>query len=249
MESQQSEPKIALVTGGARRIGAQIVRSLHVAGWRVHLHYRNSASEAQALADELNQIRSESVTVWQADLLDVAAIRAMVRGVGESSGHLDLLVNNASSFYPTPVETATMDEWNDLFGSNLQAPFFLVQAALPLLRSVGGCVVNMVDIHAERPMPKHPIYSAAKSGLLAMTRSLAVELAPMVRVNAVAPGAILWPEHEASQTTQEALLARVPLQRLGSPEDIAKAVLFLAQDAPYVTGQVLAVDGGRSAVI
>lgn len=249
METDKPEPKIALVTGGARRIGAQIARSLHAAGWQVWIHCRGSVAEAERLQYDLNRSRPDSARVLQADLLNVDEVKAMVGQMSDATQKLHLLVNNASTFYPTPIETATTGQWDDLFGSNLKAPFFLTQAALPMLRQAGGCIVNIVDIHAQRPMPKHPVYSAAKAGLLALTRALAVDLAPEVRVNAVAPGAILWPESPQNIEAHQAVLSRVPMQRMGSPQDIARTVLFLAQDAPYVTGQVIAVDGGRSALI
>lgn len=248
MEPDRSKLKIALITGASRRIGAQIARTLHASGWTVLLHCRSSVEDAEQLQAELQQSpQAPAVQVYQADLLDLDAIPGLARRITDDWGQLDLLVNNASTFYPTPIESATPQDWNDLFGSNLKAPFFLIQALLPLLQAANGCVVNLVDIHAERPMPNHPIYSAAKSGLLGLTRALAVDLAPRVRVNGVSPGAILWPEAgPEDEAAKSELLARVPMGRLGCPEDIAKAVRYLAEDAPYVTGQVIAVDGGRS---
>jgi pteridine reductase len=240
--------RVVLVTGASRRIGAEIVRHLHQAGYRVVLHFNRSAREAGALADSLNAVRSDSVKILQADLGGHGAMEALiVRALG-FWGRLDALVNNASAFYPTPLGEVTERQWDELMGSNLKAPFFLAQAAAESLTRQRGAIVNIVDVYAERPLKSYPVYSVAKAGLAALTRSLAVELAPDVRVNGVSPGAILWPENEAADD-QGALLARVPLGRCGAPEDIARAVVFLLRDAPYVTGQVLAVDGGRSLFI
>ena len=236
----------ALVTGGARRIGAAIVRRLHAAGLNLNLHFRHSDAQAEALAAELERQRPDSVQLLQADLRDTAALPRLVERAAQRWGRLDLLVNNASAFYSTPLESTTEAQWEDLLGSNLKAPFFLVQAATPWLRAGHGSVVNIVDIHAERPRAGHPVYSAAKAGLVALTRSLAWELRSAVRVNAIAPGAILWAEQDDDPASRRAILERIPLDRLGTPDDIARAVLFLARDADYVTGQVLAVDGGRS---
>ncbi|MDX1604664.1 MAG: pteridine reductase [Candidatus Competibacterales bacterium] len=236
----------ALVTGGARRIGAAIVRRLHAAGLNLNLHFRHSEAEAEALAAELQRQRPDSVQLLEADLRDTAALPRLVERAAQRWGRLDLLVNNASAFYPTPLESTTEAQWEDLLGSNLKAPFFLVQAAAPWLRAMRGSVVNIADIHAERPRAGHPVYSAAKAGLVALTRSLAWELRPAVRVNAVAPGAILWAEQDDDPAARQAILERIPLDRLGTPDDIARAVLFLARDTDYVTGQVLAIDGGRS---
>lgn len=236
----------ALVTGAARRVGAAIARRLHGAGMDLSLHYRRARAEAEALAGELDAGRPGSVQLLQAELLETHRLGDLVARAVAHRGRLDLLVNNASGFYPTPLATATEAQWEDLLGSNLKAPFFLCQAAAPYLAASGGCIVNIVDIHAERPLPGHPVYSIAKAGLAMLTRALALELAPRVRVNGVAPGAILWPEAGADPQRQVRVLSRVALGRLGTPEDIARAVLFLAGDAGYVTGQVLAVDGGRS---
>ncbi len=235
--------RTALVTGGARRIGAAIARALHAEGMNLALHHRASRVEAAALATELNAARPGSVTLLAAELLDTARLPTLVEATVAAFGRFDLLVNNASSFYPTPLGTATEAQWDELIGTNLKAPFFLAQAAAPHLRAARGAIVNLIDIHAERPLPNHPVYCAAKAGLAALTKSLARALAPEVRVNGIAPGAILWPE---GGRPDAALLARVPLGRLGEPEDIARAVLFLFRDAPYVSGQILAVDGGRS---
>ena len=241
--------KIALVTGASRRIGAAIVRGLHAAGYRVLLHYHRSEDEARQLAKELNAERPGSILALRADLDDTAALGELVRRAIDAWGHLDALVNNASTFYPTPLGTVTESQWDDLLGSNLKAPFFLCQAAAPYLARRQGAIVNLVDIYAERPLKGYPAYSIAKAGLAALTRSLAVELAPDVRVNGVAPGAILWPEQADGGQTQADILARIPLARSGSPADIAGAVRFLLEDTPYITGQIIAVDGGRSVFI
>ena len=241
--------KIALVTGASRRIGAKIVRGLHAAGYRVLLHYHRSEDEARQLAKELNAERPGSILALRADLDDTAALGELVRRAIDAWGHLDALVNNASTFYPTPLGTVTESQWDDLLGSNLKAPFFLCQAAAPYLARRQGAIVNLVDIYAERPLKGYLAYSIAKAGLAALTRSLAVELAPDVRVNGVAPGAILWPEQADGGQTQADILARIPLARSGSPADIAGAVRFLLEDTPYITGQIIAVDGGRSVFI
>jgi pteridine reductase len=246
---------VALVTGGARRVGAEIVRQLHAAGCRVAIHCRSSGSEAQALADMLNARRADSAAVVSADLLDILALPALIAEVLARFGRLDALVNNASSFYRTPVGKIDEAAWADLVGSNLKAPLFLAQAAAPALTAAGGCIVNITDIHAERPLKGFAVYNAAKGGLLNLTRSLAVELAPAVRVNAVAPGPIEWPDAtvggdgDAAFTPEEraSIVAHTLLQRTGSPGDIARTVKFLILDAPYITGQVINVDGGRTA--
>jgi pteridine reductase len=237
---------VALITGGARRVGAVIARSLHAAGYDIALHYRHSASEAAALAAVLEQARAGSTMAVRAELTDLAALPALVQAVADRYGRLDALVNNASAFYPTPMGTATPAQWQELFASNAQAPFFLAQAATPLLRQAHGAIVNLVDIYAERPLADHPIYCMAKAALLAMTRSLALDLAPAIRVNGVAPGAVLWPGDGKAYDDQQALLARTPLQRAGTPDDVAAAVLWLLRDAPFVTGQILRIDGGRT---
>ncbi|MES9936843.1 MAG: pteridine reductase [Sedimenticola sp.] len=238
--------KVALVTGAAHRIGATIVRTLHGAGMDVALHYRNSESAAQAIKTELEQTRSDSVLLVQADLHDTSALPGIISEIENWRGRLDLLVNNASSFYPTPLEEAGEQAWDDLIGSNLKAPFFLAKAAAALLRANRGCIVNLVDIHAERPLSGHPIYSMAKAGNAMMVKTLARELGPEVRVNGVAPGAILWPEEGLTDDAKETILSRTALKRPGDPDDIARTVLFLAREAEYITGQVIAVDGGRS---
>jgi len=240
--------RTALVTGAAQRIGAAIVRRLHGAGMDLVVHYRNSANAAERLASELNGVRAGSVTLLQGDLLDAATLPDLVARAQAAHGRLDVLVNNASSFYPTPFATASAAQWDELIGSNLRAPFFLAQAAAPHLAQNGGCIVNIVDIHAERPMAGYSIYSIAKAGLAMLTRALARELGPQVRVNGVAPGAILWPEPEPSADEKTRIVARSVLKRRGDPDDIARAVLFLVRDAGYVTGQVLPVDGGQAVV-
>lgn len=240
---------VALVTGAARRIGASIAQTLHHSGFNIVLHYRNSMGEAAKLCAELNGQRPDSALCVQADLLCTGRLPELIERCLEKWQRLDALINNASSFYPTPVGTIDEAAWNDLVGSNLKAPLFLSQAAAPYLKASGGGIVNIVDVHAERPMRKHVVYSAAKAGLASLTRSLARELAPEVRVNGVAPGAILWPEHEMPEETRESILQRVPLQRAGNPEDIALAVKFLLLEAPYITGHILPVDGGRSLFI
>jgi pteridine reductase len=244
-EAQPLEGKAALVTGAGRRIGAQLARTLHGAGANVVLHYRNSADEAAALARGFNAARPHSAAILQADLLETAAIATLAAAAKAAFGRLDILVNNASSFFPTPFAQIEQRHWDDLIGTNLKAPLFLAQAAAPALAAASGLIVNLVDIHALRPLRDYPVYSIAKAGLVALTRSLARELAPEVRVNAVAPGPVLWPEPLDPELQQD-ILAHTLLKRPGSPLDVARAVLFFAQDAPYVTGQILAVDGGRS---
>jgi len=238
--------KVALVTGAARRIGAAIARRLHAGGASVVLHYRGSVAEISSLEAELNAVRAKSAAKMKADLLAPIAPRMLVADSLQRFGRLDLLVNNASSFYPTAVGSIEASHWEDLIGSNLRAPLFLAQEAAAELAKNGGSIVNIADIHAERPLKGYLVYSIAKAGLVALTRGLALELAPGVRVNAVAPGAIAWPEDgQFAPAERERIVAGTPLARLGSPEEIAQAVHFLAT-APFVTGQVLAVDGGRS---
>ncbi|MDH2917096.1 MAG: pteridine reductase [Gallionella sp.] len=240
--------KTVLVTGGAKRVGAAIVRRLHAAGANVVIHYRSSIHEALALRDELNEIRKDSAQCVQADLVDVGTLQPMIEEAIQCFGRLDALINNASSFYATPLAEVDESQWLDLVGTNLKAPLFLAQAAAAELRRKHGAIINIVDIHAERPMEGHLLYSVAKSGLVALTKSLAQELAPQVRVNAVAPGVIVWPEGEEWQDAERRrkIVAHTLLKREGEPDDIAKAVKFLIADAPYITGQVIAVDGGRS---
>lgn len=248
MGAKTGHDKVVLVTGAARRVGAEIARALHAAGATVALHYRRSAREAEDLARALRTRRPASAFTVQADLLEAGSAEGLVAEVLACHGRLDGLVNNASSFFRTPVGQITEADWGDLMGSNLKAPLFLIQAAAPALTAAGGAVVNIVDIHAERPLAGYPLYSVAKAGLLGLTRAMAIELAPRVRVNGVSPGAIAWPEDDQfSPTERAAIEEHALLRRTGSPADIAGAVRFLLFDAPYVTGQILAVDGGRSA--
>jgi pteridine reductase len=241
--------KAALVTGGARRVGAAIARRLHAAGAAVLIHYRDSETDAARLASELNAARTKSAAKVKAELLAPVAPRALVSAALETFGRLDLVVNNASSFFPVAVGAMEPSHWEELIGSNLRAPLFIAQQAAAELAKHDGSIINIVDIHAERPLKGYALYSIAKAGLAAMTRSLALELAPRVRVNGVAPGAIVWPEDGQFPDPERArILATTPLARIGSPEDVARAVHFLAC-APYVTGQIVAVDGGRSIFI
>lgn len=236
----------ALVTGAARRLGAEIARRLHGAGMNVIIHYRSSGAAAAALCDELNNLRPGSAAMLQCDLLQTDELARLVRQSAEVWGRLDAVVNNAAAFEPTPIGSVTEAQWDALLGSNLKAPFFIAQAAAPWLRASRGSIVNLVDIHAERALKGYPVYSIAKAAVAAMTRALAKELAPEVRVNGVSPGAILWPENEPSEAEKRKVLSRIPFQRIGAPADIAKTVLFLIRDADYITGQVIAVDGGRT---
>lgn len=238
--------KSVLITGAGKRLGAAIAGAFHGSGYNVILHYRQSSTEAEALKCRLNSQRSDSAITLQADLLETASLPVLVKQAAAFWGGLDALVNNASAFYPTPFGKVTEEQWRELIGSNLQAPFFLSQAAAPYLRRRQGAIVNIGDIHAERMLKDYPVYSIAKAALHAMTRSLAKELAPEIRVNGVAPGAILWPETEMGAGEQGAVLERIPLGRIGRPEDVARAVLYLVDEAPYVTGQMLPVDGGRT---
>ncbi|MDH5239999.1 MAG: pteridine reductase [Gammaproteobacteria bacterium] len=246
MPKQTLNDKVILVTGAARRIGAAIVTCLHENGARVAIHYRGSANDARNLAAQLNGLRADSAAVFQADLLETATLPSLVSDVVEWGGRLDGLVNNASSFYPTPIGDITEQQWNDLVGSNLKAPLFLSQAAASYLRKANGAIVNIVDIHAVRPLRHHAVYGSAKAGLAMLTRALAKDLAPHVRVNGVSPGAILWPEAGMTETLQQDILRQIPLERPGNPADIAGCVLYLLRDADYVSGQIIAVDGGRS---
>lgn len=239
------EPEVALVTGAARRIGAVIAETLHGAGYRVAIHCHRSRAEADALAGRLNASRRESAHVIEADLLRDDAAEKIVHATLDAFGRLDLLVNNASNFLPTAVGATTREQWNDLVGSNFAAPYFLCQAAAAALRERRGAIINLVDIHAERPLSGHAVYSASKAALHMLTRALAKELAPEIRVNGISPGAILWPEAEIGDEMKAEIVARTPLLRTGTPQDIADTALFLAR-APFITGQVVAVDGGRS---
>jgi pteridine reductase len=235
-----------MITGGARRVGAEIARTLHGAGANLLIHYRNSAVAAEDLAHELNGSRAGSVALAKADLLDHGTPDLLVAAALREFGRLDILINNASMFYPTEMGQVTAAQWDELLGSNLRAPFFLAQAAAPSLKARQGLIVNIVDIHALRPLKTHPVYSIAKAGLAMLTRSLARELGPEVRVNGIAPGPVLWPEQPMDPELQQEIIGKTALKRHGTPQDIARTALFLAKDAPYITGQIIAVDGGRS---
>ena len=246
MHSEPLDNKVVLITGAAHRIGAVTARLLHAQGANIVLHYRNSRSGAEKLQQELQQGRPDSVTLVQADLHETDTLPGLVEQSVSAWGRLDVLINNASTFYPTPIGNVTEAAWEDLIGTNMKAPFFLSQASAPVLRDHKGCIINIVDIHADRPLKAHPVYSMAKAGLVMMTRALACELGPEVRVNAIAPGAILWPENEMDEATKDKIISRTFLKRRGDPSDIAKTALFLIREATYMSGQVLTVDGGRS---
>ncbi|CAC9446273.1 FolM Alternative dihydrofolate reductase 1 [uncultured Gammaproteobacteria bacterium] len=235
--------KTALITGGAQRIGAQITKTLHAHGYNIVIHYRNSSQEAQTLADELNQLRANSATLIQAELSDLQALKTLANTIKQ----LDVLVNNASVFYPTSMQNANENDWNTIINTNLMAPFFLSQSLSATLSKNKGCIINIVDIHAQRPLKNHAIYNISKAGLAMMTQTLAKELAPEIRVCGVAPGSILWPENQAklNDEQKDKMLNKIPLSKQGSPEDIANTVLFLA-NSPYITGQIISVDGGRT---
>lgn len=237
--------RAVLITGAAKRIGAALARGFHAAGANVAIHYHRSATEAERLRDELNTSRKDSAIATSANLLEVAQLPDIVERTIAAFGRLDVLINNASSFYPTPVGTISPAQWQDLMGTNLKAPLFLSQAAAPLLKRANGSIINMIDIHAQRPLRNHPVYSTAKAGLAMLTKSLARELAPEVRVNGIAPGPILWPEGGIDQALEAEIISKTVLKRRGSPDDIVRTALFLAE-ATYVTGQIVAVDGGRS---
>ena len=241
------EGKVVLITGGARRIGAAVARRVHAAGARLMLHYRSAEQDAQALQRELNTTRPDSVALVQADLLDIAGLPALVKNTLARFERLDALVNNASSFYPTVLGEITGKDWDDLVGTNLKAPLFLSQAAGPALKKTGGCIINIIDIHADRPLRNYMVYSVAKAGLAGLTRSLARELGPEVRVNGVSPGPVMWPEDGAfDEVMRQRIVSQTVLRRTGEPDDVARAVYYLIAEAPYVTGQIIAVDGGRS---
>jgi pteridine reductase len=241
------ENQVVLVTGAARRIGAVIAQAFHAQGARVAVHFRRSAAEAGALVAAMNTARPHSAAAFEADLAVDSALQALPASVIGTFGALDVLVNNASTFYPTPVGTITARQFDDLVGSNLRAPLFLSQAAAPELRRRRGLILNIADVHGLRPLRQHSVYSAAKAGLVMLTRSLARELGPEIRVNAIAPGPVLWPEGGMDADLQKRIVARTALKRTGTPEDVAKAAIFFATAAPFVTGEVLAVDGGRLA--
>ncbi len=245
--------KVALVTGAAKRIGAEIARQLHKANFNLVIHYHQSKNAAQELVDELNEVRENSAISIAADLNDLSSITQLANQALQQWQRIDLLVNNASSFYPTPIGDTSDEDWNQLINSNLKAPFFLAQALAKNLGEHHGCIINIADIYADRPLLKHSVYSIAKAGNVMLTKTLAQELAPLVRVNGIAPGAILWPddtqkkpEDKLSDENKVKMLAKIPLQQRGREQDIARSILFLANDAPYITGQILNVDGGRS---
>jgi pteridine reductase len=238
--------KCALITGAARRIGAAIAELLHHHGANVAIHYRGSEEHAAELSARLNQHRAGSASIFKSDIAADGEPASLVDAVLDWSGQLDILVNNASSFYATPLGTITEDQWTELVGSNLKAPLFLSQAAIPHLRASRGVIVNIIDIHAKRPLRDHAVYGVAKAGLAMLTRALARDLAPDIRVNGVAPGAIAWPENDMTDATKENILGQIPIGRSGDPADIANCVLFLVRDATYSTGQIIVIDGGRS---
>lgn len=243
-------PPVALVTGSAKRIGAEIARRLHKEGFNLVIHYRQSSKTAKDLAALFNKQRPDSAIAIAADLTKMAHIEKLAKAAQAEWQRLDLLVNNASSFYPTPLGGVTETQWDDLIGSNLKAPFFLAQALANTLRESGGSIINIADIYGERPLQEHSVYCIAKAGNLMLTKALAKELAPKIRVNGIAPGAILWPEQEeVTDEFKTGLLAKTPLQERGQASDIARTILYLAREAPYVTGQIITVDGGRSLII
>jgi len=246
VEETSISGKVALVTGASQRIGESIVRLLHAEGMNIILHYRSSRADAQKIQQDLNAEREDSVILIQADLSETNKISEMIREAVKGWGRIDAIVNNASSFYPTPIGDIDEKVWDDLINSNLKAPLFLSQAAAPYLKQQQGCIVNIVDIHADRPLKNHTVYCIAKAGLVMLTKSLARELAPEVRVNAIAPGAILWPENDIDDVTKKRILSGTVLKRQGSADDIATAVRFLIKEANYMSGQVLTVDGGRT---
>jgi pteridine reductase len=245
----QAEPlagHCVIVTGGAKRLGAAMARKLHAAGADIVVHFHRSRPAADQLVAELRAARAGSALAVSTDLHDVERLHSLVDAALARYGRIDVLINNASTFYPTPVGTITPAQFDDLLGTNLRAPLFLSQAAAPALRDASGLIINMVDIHARRPLKAHPVYSAAKAGLAMLTKSLARELGPDVRVNGIAPGPVLWPERDLEEALKAEIVGKTALKRTGSPEDIARTALYLATEAPYVTGQIITVDGGRS---
>ena len=245
--SESLNNKVVLITGGAKRVGAAICRELHACGAQLMIHYRSSTIEARALQAELNLLRANSVAIIQGDLLNIAVLPSLIQETVKHFGKLDVLINNASSYYATEIGAITEDNWQDLMGSNLKAPMFLAQAAATELRKNHGCIVNITDMHIERPKKGYVVYSVAKAGLVNLTKSLAHELSPEVRVNAVAPGPVQWPENnpQFNEVYRQRVISQTLLKKIGEPKDIAKAVKFLVADAPFITGHVLAVDGGR----
>ena len=238
--------KWALVTGGAKRIGATIAETLHNKGFNVAIHYNSSSDAAEQLCAQLNVKKQDSSIAIGADLLDQSSLENLIPSLIEKTKRLDVLVNNASTFYPTPIEKIALEDWKNLFGTNLKAPLFLSKYAAKYLQQSHGTIINIIDIHSKKPLKDHPIYGSAKSGLAMLTRSLASDLAPDVRVNGVSPGLILWPENNPSEHVKSKILQQIPLKKIGASKDIANCVLFLIEDAPYITGEIIAVDGGRS---
>ena len=240
--------KVVLVTGGARRIGEAITRHLHAHGARLLVHYDTSHNEATALKEELNRTRPDSVEIIQGSFREIDELKINLRHAVHDLDGLDCLINNASRFYPTPISSTGNDQWDDLITTNLTAPYFLSQTTAPYLKKSRGSIINITDIYAERPLSGYSVYSASKAALMSLTRSLALELGPEIRVNGIAPGAILWPEHDSDKVAQQRIIAKTALKQVGNPEDIAKTVLFLITSADYITGQIINVDGGRSIV-
>jgi pteridine reductase len=245
-ENQPLKDHVVLITGGAKRVGAEMARAFHAAGANLLIHYRSSSAAALSLADAFNKHRAHSAAIVAAHLNNPEAPDKLIATAKLEFGRLDILINNASSFYPTAVGTITVSQWDDLIGSNLKAPLFLSQAAAASLKETRGLIINMIDIHGFRPLKGHPVYSAAKAGLAMLTKALARELGPEIRVNGIAPGPVLWPEGDMDEALKREIIDKTALKRHGSPQDIARTALFLAKDAPYITGQIIAVDGGRS---
>ena len=238
--------KWALVTGGAKRIGATIAETLHNKGFNVAIHYNSSSDAAEQLCAQFNAKKQDSSIAIGVDLLNQSSLENLIPSLIEKTKRLDVLVNNASTFYPTPIEKIALEDWDNLFGTNLKAPLFLSKYAAKYLQQSHGTIINIIDIHSKKPLKDHPIYGSAKSGLAMLTRSLASDLAPDVRVNGISPGLILWPENNPSEQVKNKILQQIPLKKIGASEDIANCVLFLIEDAPYITGEIIAVDGGRS---
>ncbi len=247
-DNDQNEAAVALITGGARRVGRAVAKRLHQAGLRLVVHYYHSVDDARSLQQELNHIRPDSVVLVSADLSQTKQVRQLAKTAAISFGRLDVLFNNASTFFPTPIGVTTESQWEQLMSVNLRAPFFLAQALATTLAEHRGCIINMIDIYAERPLQEHPVYCAAKAGLASLTHSLARELGPKVRVNGIAPGAIEWPENFCDELARRRMIASTPLKKTGSPQDVAELAWFLIHRAGFINGQVMAVDGGRSIV-